>query len=366
MRVLHAPVNVGNQPWTLSRAERSLGVDSDLVVSYSSWLGYPADKVLGRPGGRSLGEYWRRGVAGLSAPLRYDVLHYYFGRSLLHRDDAGAASKWSFFDLRLARRLGRKIFFTLQGCDVRLAGESNRRNAVTMCAQGACSVYAACLARLDGQRQALIEDVLPLADRVFYLNPELGHYLPDAIFLPYANVAVRDIVPVPPAGGRRPRVLHAPSDDAIKGSPMIEAALAELGKRYDFEYVPVRRLSHAEAMRLYADCDLVIDQVLAGWYGGFAVELMAMGKPVACYMREEDFDVLPPGMRAALPLLRLDPPRLLDNLEAIFARRDEWPKWGAASRAFVLSWHDPQRIAAAMIDAYRDPRSHFELPTEVN
>jgi hypothetical protein len=364
MKVLHAPVNVGNQPWTLSRAERALGVQSELVVSYQTWLGYPADKVLGRPGGRSLGEFWRRGVAGLASPFRYDVLHYYFGRSLLHRDEAGAGAKWPFFDVQLARWLGRKIFFTLQGCDVRLAGESHRRNPITMCARGGCSAYANCLASLDAQRRRFIAEILPLADRVFFLNPELGHYLPGATFLPYANVAVREVAPVPPSTRARPRVLHAPSDDAIKGSPMIEAALAELGKRYDFEYVPVRRLPHSEAMRLYADCDLVIDQVLAGWYGGFAVELMAMAKPVACYMREEDFDVLPPGMRAALPLLRVDPRRLLDDIEAIFARRDEWPKWGEASRAFVLAWHDPQRIAAAMIDAYRDPRSHFELPTE--
>jgi hypothetical protein len=361
MKVLHTPVNVGNQPWTLSRAERALGVRSDLIVSYSTWLGYPADKVLGRPGGHSLREYWRRGLAGLTAPLRYDVLHYYFGQSLIYRDGVGPDARWPFFDVRLARRLGRKIFFTLQGCDARLAGYSNRRNAVTMCAPGACSVYATCLASLDAQRRRLIEDVLPLADRVFYLNPELGSYLPGAVFLPYANVAVRDVAPVPPRMGRRPRVLHAPSNDAIKGSPMIEAALAELGKRYDFEYVPVRGLPHAEAMRRYAECDLVIDQVLAGWYGGFAVELMAMGKPVACYMREEDLHVLPPAMRRALPLLRLDPRHLVADLDAILAHRERWAEWGEAGRDFVLAWHDPQRIAAAMIAAYRDPKSRFEL-----
>src|SRR5262249_38314037 len=78
----------------------------------------------------------------------------------------------------------------------------------------------------------------------------------------------------------------------------IEAALQELASRFDFEYVPIRSVSHEDAMKLYRSADLVIDQLLAGWYGGIAVETMAMGKPVACYIPDEDLYVLPPEMRA--------------------------------------------------------------------
>ena len=46
MRVLHGPVNVGNQPWVLSRYERLLGAQSDVVVNYSTWLGYQVDRCL--------------------------------------------------------------------------------------------------------------------------------------------------------------------------------------------------------------------------------------------------------------------------------------------------------------------------------
>ena len=50
LRVLHAPVNVGNQPWSLSRAERALGVKSDLIINYQTSFGYPADVVTGELG----------------------------------------------------------------------------------------------------------------------------------------------------------------------------------------------------------------------------------------------------------------------------------------------------------------------------
>ena len=114
-------------------------------------------------------------------------------------------------------------------------------------------------------------------------------------------------------------------------------------------------------MELYRRADLVIDQVLSGWYGGFAVEVMAMGKPVAVYLRDEDLGFLPAAMREDLPFVRLRPDRLDEDLTAAFERREEWPALGAASRRYVMRWHNPALIARAMIDAYRDPQSRFDL-----
>ncbi len=185
------------------------------------------------------------------------------------------------------------------------------------------------------------------------------------MFLPYASAEIENLAPSPAPQRARPKVLHAPSDDRIKGSPQIEAALSELAREFDFEYVAVRKVPHAEALQLYRGADLVIDQVLAGWYGGFAVELMAMGKPVACYLRDEDLGFLPPRMRAELPLLRIDPRSLVADLRAIFRRRAEWAALGEAARRYVLRWHNPRIIARAMLKAYTDPGARFDLETEI-
>jgi hypothetical protein len=365
MRVLHAPVNVGNQPWSLSRAERELGVASDLVVHHSTWPGYPADRALGRPSGVAAVQRARRLIWGVTAPFRYDVLHYYFGRSLLSWKDHGPDSGLPLLDLRLAKRLGRKVFLTLQGCDVRLAGESDRRNPVTMCRADGCSLYASCLASTDARRRRFIAAAVPLADRTFVVNPELAHYVPTATFLPYANVAVESMRPLPSPRRERPLVLHAPSDPSIKGTATIEAALKTLRKDYAFEYLAVRGETHERAMALYRQADILIDQVLAGWYGGLGVELMSMAKPVVCYVRDEDLGVLPERMRRELPVLRADPRRLTEDLAGILDRRAEWSDMGAASRAYVLRWHNPRRIARAMVEAYRDRESTFDLERHV-
>jgi glycosyltransferase involved in cell wall biosynthesis len=361
MRVLHTPVNIGNQPWNLSRAERRLGVRSNVLTIYSTSYAFRSDTCLGKPGSRSPLMLARRLWHGISSPFRYDVLHYYFGRTLLCWDDYGPPTRLWCKDLALAKRLGRKVFMTLQGCDARLAGRSDDANEITMCRQGHCESYAACIATIDRRRQALIDTIVPRCDRVFYLNPELGHFVPGGQFLPYANVDVEAYEPVPPATEGPVRILHAPSDEGIKGTPYIVAALESLKKRYDIEFILVRGVPHAEALELYRSADLVIDQVLAGWYGGVAVEAMAMGKPVACYLRKTDLGVLPPAMRDELPLLDLRPDTIEQVIAGAIERRDAWAEWSARSRAFVRRWHHPDRIARAMVDAYRHPDSEFRL-----
>jgi hypothetical protein len=364
MRVLHAPCNVGNQPWTLSRAERALGLKSDLICNYSTWLGYPADRVLGSVGGRGNSELWQRRLHGYAAAFRYDVLHYYFGRSLLYWDDLPDLNTNPFADLKIARALGRKIIMTLQGCDARLAEESNRRNQFTPCHPDRCGAYSICLAQLDAQRRAMIHDILPLCDRVFYLNPELGHYVPNAEFLPYANVDIDAFTFSPLSDRVRPTIVHAPSDPKIKGTAMILEALERLRSKHDFDLVLVERKSHSEAMEIYKSADLVIDQILAGWYGGLAVEVMAMGKPVACYIRAEDKGFVPPQMLRDMPLVNIRPDALVDDLDSLLTRRAEWAELGRRGRAYVERWHSPHRIAVALQRIYRDVKAPFAIESD--
>ena len=364
MRVLHAPVNVGNQAWVLSRYERKLGIESDLIVNYTT-LGYSADKIISRVGGKSSEEVKERLITGLRAPLDYDVFHYYFGRTLLFWDDYVTGNYYPYLDLEIAKRLGRPIFFTLQGCDVRIAGESTARYEFTPCKRGACTFFDACIAHRDEERRKFMAEVLPKSDHFFYLNPELGHYTDGGHFLPYSSVDIDAYQVTPPELDRPPRILHAPSNGPIKGTAAILEALESLKREYEFELLLVQGMSHPEAMSIYQSADLVIDQILAGWYGGFAVEAMAMGKPVLCYLREEDFGFVPDEMIADCPIHNIRPSHLSEDIKAALDRRAEWQEWSIQSRRYVEKWHNPNVIAAAMIDMYRNPRAPFSLQEHV-
>ena len=56
-----------------------------------------------------------------------------------------------------------------------------------------------------------MSDILPLCDKVFFLNPELGHFVPNGVFLPYASAEIEGVEFLPPKPNRVPRIVHAPS-----------------------------------------------------------------------------------------------------------------------------------------------------------
>jgi glycosyltransferase involved in cell wall biosynthesis len=112
-------------------------------------------------------------------------------------------------------------------------------------------------------------------------------------------------------------------------------------------------MKNEDARAIYEKADLLVDQLLLSWYGGLAVELMALGKPVICYVREEDLRFIEPEMRSQLPVIQAEPGTIYSVLKQFLtARRHQLPEIGALSRAYVERWHDPLRIAASLKEAY--------------
>jgi glycosyltransferase involved in cell wall biosynthesis len=88
--------------------------------------------------------------------------------------------------------------------------------------------------------------------------------------------------------------------------------------------------------------------VRIGWYGGLAVEGMALGRPVLASIREDDPADNPFG--AALPVVRTAPDRLRDDLRALLADPGRRKRIGAEGRAFVERHHDPRAVARTILD----------------
>ena len=84
---------------------------------------------------------------------------------------------------------------------------------------------------------------------------------------------------------KRPlRIGHAPTHRLVKGTDVIIRSINLLKKKYDFEFILIEGLKNIEAKNQYKKIDVLIDQLFHGWYGGLAVEAMALGKPVISYI----------------------------------------------------------------------------------
>ena len=195
------------------------------------------------------------------------------------------------------------------------------------------------------RRQAMLD----WADRVFFVNPDLREWLPGGEFRPYASVDPRRFEVSPPPDGDEVVVVHAPSDRGIKGTERVIEVVDALRA----EGVPVRLdliegLSNREALKRFAQADLAVDQLNIGWYGGFAVELMALGRPVVCFIREESPEDNPFGER--LPIVRADGESLPDVLRDLVGDPERRRSLGEESRRFVEREHDPRRIARSNLE----------------
>jgi hypothetical protein len=84
------------------------------------------------------------------------------------------------------------------------------------------------------------------------------------------------------------KVLHAPNHRNLKGTRFVVSAVRELKEEgFDVELVLVERKPNAEILALIQQVDLVVDQLVVGWYAMFAIEAMAARKPVVCYLRDD-------------------------------------------------------------------------------
>lgn len=350
MRVLHCPTDTGGHAWGLSRAERLLGIQSDVMVRRSSWQQFPTDVDLRLREGFLPARVARLATFFARALRDYDVFHFNWGMSILdHRP-------WNvnYLELPLLKKLGKRIVVTFQGCDARIKTKSRAQFSTSACAE--CDV-AWCTPRMDAIRERRIRKVFRYADKVFALNPDLLHFLPGAEFLPYASVDHREWrppEPLPPWPEQGPfRVLHMPTNRSIKGTRYVEEACASLrAGGIPVELQLVEGVPHQQVRNLIARADVIVDQLLIGWYGAFAVEAMALGKPVLCYLRDEDLKRFIP-FHDRIPIVRTTKETLAEDLRHLFRHGSARREIGMAGHRFVEDWHDPLKIAHQTIAAYR-------------
>lgn len=365
IRVLHAPTAVGGNAAGLAEAERELGLDSRAFACLPNPFGYSGYGTRPRAGRGLAPVFWRMLQVYWRAVSGCDVLHLNFGRTILDagpnvvsRLPAWTGARGFTLALQAAElggyRLGRvPVFMTFQGNDARQGEVSLQRFRVNIAEHVGKEYYTP---SSDRMKQRRIELYRSRIQKIYYLNPDLGWVLPaEAEFVPYASVKPAAYQVVSPLCERGiPHLVHAPSHRGVKGTPMILEALERLRREgYKFRLSLVEGMPFAEARRMYEAADLVIDQILAGWYGGLAVECMAMGKPVIAYLREDDFRFIPREMAREIPVISAEPETTYEVLRDWLGKgRQSLVEQGSRARAFVEKWHDPLTIARRMQTDY--------------
>jgi hypothetical protein len=288
------------------QALRRKGVEAQLVVFNRGRLHPEADLSLDRPRG-----FVARQAIQLSAQIRLlpkaDIFHFYFGLTLVPKS----------LQFPLLRATGRRSVYHFLGSDIR--GRSPTELAFANRAD----------ARIVG-------------------NYDDRRWLPSAeVVLP--GVDFRDYPHLAPSNASRPLVVHAPSNRSKKGTDADIAACAALPVELEI----IEGLPQNQARQRYAAADIVVDQLKVGWYGVFAIEAMALGKPVICYLHDDALRETERAFKTNVPVISATSDTLQHQLQALVQSSDLRRQVGAASRTYAEKLHDVDQIADQPIAIYK-------------
>lgn len=158
---------------------------------------------------------------------------------------------------------------------------------------------------------------------------------------------------------KKPLLLHSPSAPTAKGTKYICEAIKKLKEKYDFDFILVEGMERSKAMEIMSQCDVYIDQLILGAYGLAAVEAMAFGKPVVCYINPITGRDYP----ADLPIVNANPDTITEQLEILVKDAILRNKLGKQGREYVEKYHDEKNIARDLVRTYEEV---IHLHTERN
>lgn len=190
-----------------------------------------------------------------------------------------------------------------------------------------------------------------------------GDYLDrrDKLLLSHFAIDTEDWAPVEGANlndFEEVRVLHAPNHRNLKGTSALYEAISNLKRRgYQVTLELVEGKPNYEVKAAIERADIVVDQLLIGWYAMFAIEAMAVGKPTICYIRPdirrwyEEEGLIELG---ELPLISATEESIEGVLVELIERRGEWEEIGNKSRRFVCKNHSILAMGKIFSDINKD------------
>lgn len=334
MKVLHTPIEIAGQLGLTVKGLRQIGIGAKSLV-YEHPFGYKNDDYFEFFESQEMRRASRK--AKLSNIVEnYDVIHYSCGTPILH----------DYEDVKLFLKENKLVLVEFWGTDARIPSVESKRN----------KYYVNNYNKTDDE---IIERLKKWSEytngRVIFSDHTFNEFLKpyfDEIHIVGQRIDTALLQPVFPSLDEKKEIVivHAPSNQAFKGTRFINQALENLKRKgFKFKYIQIENKAHHEAIEIYKQADLIIDQICGGAHGIFACEAMALGKPVICYILDEHLDGYPKGF----PIINANP----DNIEGVLEEWIERPhidrhEIGKKGRSYVEKIHDIKVVAQKLKAVY--------------
>lgn len=333
MKILHAPFNIAGQASIISRAQRQIGHQSDVLIFYDNNFGYENDFDLKT----KTTNKWKIKFVFLfyfiKAVSQYDILHFHSGHGLLPR----------LLDFYCYTILKKKTVMHYWGSDVIQSDIAKKYTLFTD------EIFKKVYPTLNNEKKrAQLRWMESKVDATIVGDFSLLPYSPTSIVIRQA-INLKKIKDIRPQTKKNTplKILHAPTKKDLKGTSIIESIVAKLKTKYKISYERIENLPNQQALQKYAEADIIVDDILQGPYGILAIECMALQKPVICRIDDGLMHYYPD-----LPIVNSNPDTLLRNLETLITNEPLRRTLGKKGREYVLRHHDSIKIAQELVDLY--------------
>lgn len=257
------------------------------------------------------------------------------------------------------RLLGKRVVMHFVGSDIRSSAFLLKKNEYLKDGEPINNQPVS-----ENWQQKLISDARKFANTILVSTPDLKRLIPEAVYYPVLLDLQKfnrelETSGAPDTQDGKVRILHSPSNAELKGSRHIDQALQNLKAKYPDKVEIIRPVysknentgskystSRYELFSLYKSCDIVVDQLVIGWYGLQTVEALAAGKEVICYIDEELQKFLYPGC----PVISADVHNLEKVLEQTFHKVAE--RKGRDGKRWVEQYHTIENNHQQLLDAW--------------
>jgi hypothetical protein len=369
--------------WYLSRALRKLGWRADVF----NWDLDPGSQTFYH------GEDYRldrRGMGRLNlardarfyfwALRNYDIFHFSnvngirFG-NLLHDRVVRRFSPAA--EIRLLKRLGKKIVYSNSGCldgvsqtsfaawgDRPVCEDCPWREVPEICSDEKNLAWGRLRNELSDYQILFggnhvdfnLDPSVHEVPQFYCLDPNLWRpdlRVPSNYRLPIPKSTVKIYHAVGNADLRTDRATRRNLKSSHIYFPLIERLKDE---GYPVELIFFQDVPNRELRYFQAQADLVVDMLTYGFIGATAREAMMLGKPVVCYIREEWLDQMRaevPGYVEELPVVSATPDTVRDVLVDLIDNPAKRLEIGRRSREFAVKWHSADAGARRLDEIYR-------------
>lgn len=334
MKTLHLPSNTASQITVTVKALRDLGVQAQ-GIAFPGIVTANENMLL-----LSKQNFIRNLFIIIRAIVWADVIHWYYNYAIKKA-----------LDLWIAKILKRKRIVEFWGSDIRIpeieaADNPYYAKFYPQTEYSHTETKANSLMRQRTFARVGVDVLLPCPS----LRPHLEHHLYNRIHAVSQRIYLADYTPIYPEISRRPLIIHSPTAPVFKGTPTIEATVQLLQPTLSFEYRRVQNMTHHEARKIMQQCDIFVDQLIIGAHGLAALEAMAFGKPVVCYIKPSMVHQYPPDLPIVNATIETFPEVLARLIEDSRLRRE----LGRRGREYVEKHHDAHMVAQQLLQIYHD------------